>query len=447
MLQTLKKSVFAVCIAVTLVPATQGAVAQNKVYHAVVARDGTGQFTTIQSAIDAAPAGRTSPWLIFIKNGSYHEQVVVGETKRFIHLIGQDREKTVIHYKLNVGGRPAADETPERKLFWEYSVHNPQSSVYKWKGSVVTVEAADFYAENISFVNDFGKEHQNGPQALAMKSQGDRISFHNCKFISYQDTWMTTKTDAHRLYAKDCYIEGAVDYFYGSGDALLEHCTLYNVRSGAVIVAPCQKDAKFGYVFHNCIIDSNESAANGTIKLGRPWHHSPRAVYINTTMRVPVAPEGWTNMGTIPALFAEYNSRDSQGNLLDLSKRKTEYQGRDAGKEQGSCRAVITKEEAELYSYQHVIPGTDGWNPRAMMQRLPAPEHVNIKKGVVQWKEVPQAIGYVIFRKDEVLGITNDLTYKLPQAEAGEISVCAINTYGSLGELQRGAAPRLHAAR
>lgn len=111
---------------------------------------------------------------------------------------------------------------------------------------------------------------------------------------------MTSRTDSHRLYAKDCWIEGAVDYFYGSGDALLENCTLYNLRSGSVIVAPSHKNVRFGYVFRNCIVDGNTAAADGKQKLGRPWHNSPRAVYIHTTMRIPLAPEGWTNMGAIP---------------------------------------------------------------------------------------------------------------------------------------------------
>ena len=103
---------------------------------------------------------------------------------------------------------------------------------------------------------------------------------------------------------------------------------LYNLRSGSVIVAPSHKNVRFGYVFRNCIVDGNAAAADGKQKLGRPWHNSPRAVYMHTTMRIPLAPEGWTNMGAIPGLFAEYDSRDAEGNVLDLSQRKTEYDGR-----------------------------------------------------------------------------------------------------------------------
>lgn len=403
-------------------------------FQAVVSADGSGHYTTIQAAIDAAPEGRQEPWLIFVKNGSYREQVIIPETKPYIHLIGQDKEKTIIHHLLNVGAKPEEGTAPEKTAFWQHSVHNPESPVYKYEGSVVRVNAPHFYTENISYVNDWGVESQNGPQALAMSSQADCAAFNNCNFRSFQDTWMTSKDDAHRHYVKDCYIEGAVDYFYGGGDALLENCTLYNVRSGSVIVAPCHKNAKFGYVFRNCIVDGNTAAADGRQKLGRPWHHSPRAIYIHTTMRIPLAPEGWTNMGAIPALFAEYDSRDADGNVLDLTRRKTEYEGRGEGNPpKGSCPATITKEEADGYVYERIIPGTDGWDPRKMMEKLPAPTGLQTQGKKVSWDAVPDASGYIVFEDDRVAGFSQQPSLELPTAVAGNLKVCAVNRYGSLG--------------
>ncbi|MCS2310475.1 hypothetical protein NXW05_07390 [Phocaeicola vulgatus] len=87
---------------------------------------------------------------------------------------------------------------------------------------------------------------------------------------------------------------------------------------------------------------------DGKLKLGRPWHNSPKAVYINTLVKIPLAPEGWTNMGTIPALFAEYNSMDMNGKTLDLSCRKTEYETGGKEKRKGECRATITSNEANF---------------------------------------------------------------------------------------------------
>lgn len=191
-------------------------------YQAVVALDGSGDYTSIQDAVNAAPDNRQEPWLIFLKNGSYREQVIIPATKTYIHLIGQDKNKTIIHHCLNVGGKPEEGTEPAKTAYWKHSVHNPSSEVHKLEGSVVYIKGDHFYTENISYLNDWGVDSQNGPQALAMSSQADCAAYNNCIFRSFQDTWMTSRTDSHRLYAKDCWIEGAVDYFYGSGDALLE---------------------------------------------------------------------------------------------------------------------------------------------------------------------------------------------------------------------------------
>ena len=198
----------------------------NSPFQAVVARDGSGDYRTVQEAVNAAPENSKTPWCIFVKNGSYREYLFIPKTKTFIHLIGQDKDKTIIHHSLNVGGKPEATSTDID--YWRYSVHNPESDVYKYDGSVVKIEASDFYSENISYVNDWGVDSQKGPQALAMSSQADRIAFNNCNFRSFQDTWMTTGNDTARHYVKDCWIEGAVDYFYGGGNVLAENCTFYN---------------------------------------------------------------------------------------------------------------------------------------------------------------------------------------------------------------------------
>ncbi len=192
-------------------------------FHAVVAQDGSGDFLTVQEAVNAAPDSLTSPYLIFIKNGSYEENVVVPESKPYIHLIGQDKEQTIIHYKLNVGSEPENKD----EEYWKYSVHNPESPAHPFEesGSVVLVKAPYFYTENISYVNDYGVSAQKGPQALAMKTRADCAAFNNCIFRSFQDTWMTSTKDEHRHYVNNCWIEGAVDYLYGGGDVLVENTT------------------------------------------------------------------------------------------------------------------------------------------------------------------------------------------------------------------------------
>lgn len=401
-----------------------------KLFDAIVAADGTGDYTSVQAAINAAPTGRIAPWLIFVKNGQYEELVFIPRNKPFIHLIGQDKEKTIIKFWINNGG------TSDKG--WEYSTNNPESKAYGYQG-VFQCDATDFYTENITYYNAFGVERQTGPQALAMRSCNDRQAFYNCKFRSYQDTWFTSTTNStDRHYVKECYIEGAVDYFYGGGDIYVENSEFCNVRSGSVIVAPAHKPGtKWGYVMQNCRVTAILDGIGKQHALGRPWHESPIAVWLNTTMLATISPSGWNNMGTIPALFAEYNSMDANGDPIDLNQRRTEYQYTSNGQTiTGTCKAVLTTEEAARYTYEAVTTGTDDWNPRRMMESVDAPD--NLKYGTADhtltWTPSEYAICYVVIdQNDKVVGFTKDNSFTT-DGQGSQYSVKAVNEYGSLSQ-------------
>lgn len=412
---------------------------RQSVFNVIVAQDGSGDFTNIQSAINAVPDSLKFPWLIFIKNGYYKETVLIPESKPFIHLIGQSKEKTIIHEKLHVGAIPDPQSSwyKSDSVAWPFSVHNPESDVYKMQGSIVLINSTNFYAENISFINDFGVESQTGPQALAIKITADKNAFKNCIFRSFQDTWQTSLKDQDRLYINNCWIEGAVDYFYGGGDALVEYSTLYNLKSESVIVAPAQSEALYGYIFRECVIDGNKKPTENQNlpKLGRPWHNSPKAVFIHTKMNIPIDPKGWTDMGTVPALFAEYESRDSNDNLLDLSKRKTEYSSRGENPLKGSSRTTIKKEEAAQMVYENIILRKgDDWDPRNIMTPTSTPSNLVIKKNTLVWTPVEGAIGYIIFDGEEILGITNEPKFNLSLDNKHDVRVCTVSRYGVLSE-------------
>lgn len=307
--------------------------------------------------------------------------------------------------------------------------------------AVVVVESANFYSENITFENTYGLTYQSGPQALAIKTNNDRMAFYNCRFRSFQDTWMTsTKGLNDRTYADRCWIEGAVDYFYGGGNAYVENSTFYNVRSGSVIVAPAHRDSvRYGYVFQHCVIDGNKAAADGRSKLGRPWHHRPVAVFLNSTMKIPLAPEGWTDMGPAAKLFAEYNSRDAQGNLLDLSQRRTWYQQRDSegGKRIEGLQAVLSEQQAAKYTYRNVVEGTDGWDPRAYFTKLDAPGGIKLTDQQISWQPVKGAAGYLVYCNGVLIGFTAEAELSLEGAGEerlkGAFSVASVNRFGSFG--------------
>jgi pectinesterase len=402
---------------------------QAHVFDAVVDGAGEGDYKTVQQAIDHAPKNRTKPWLIFIKNGRYEELVRIPSDKPFMSLIGQDKEKVIITFKIN-----CSDPKNTEQVGHEFSnkLMNENSC------ATVNIDAPDFYAENISFENTWGIEQQSGPQALAMKTNNDHFAFYNCKFRSFQDTWMTSLRNVNdRTYASNCFIEGAVDYFYGAGDAFVEKSTLYNVRSGAVIVAPGHKEGtKWGYVFDHCIVDGNAAAADGRLKLGRPWHGQPVAVYLNTTMKIIPHQEGWTDMGPAAKLFAEYNSVDAKGNPINLSKRRTWYKqsAGEGGQRVDGLTAVLTEKDAQKYTYQNVIMGTDAWDPRSYFVPATKPSNVKTSEGKINWKGDDKAIGYVIYKDDKVLGFSASNSFQLPNASKGKgISIQSVNRYGSLG--------------
>lgn len=437
----MKKILLFISLIFSLVARSQQQPASQNIFNAVVDVNGQGDYTNIQDAINNAPVNLTVPWLIFVKNGRYKEIITVPASKPFIHLIGQNKENTIISEKINSQGIPDSKSKwyQNDTAAWPYSVNNPVTPFYKKQSSVVKIDGADFYAENISFWNDWGIENQNGPMALAMFTTGDRASFYNCSFRSFQDTWQTGNKDIvnTRLYARECHIEGAVDYFYGGGNAFLDTCTLYNVRSGSVIVAPSHKEGTlWGYVFNNCIVDGNIKAADGKQKLGRPWHNLPQAVFINTTMKVLPHPEGWTDMGPAAKLFAEYNSKDAEGNIIDLSRRRTWYKERSTGETVKGFQAVLTKEQAEKYNYKNVIQATDNWNPRAFINRSVVAERLLLSvKGKLSWMEVKDAIGYIVLKDEKVIGFTRKKSFTVSSNinSKSEYTVQPVNKYGSVG--------------
>lgn len=402
-------------------------------YHAVVAQDGSGDYKTVSEAIEAAPEGRTAPWLILVKKGVYDELPVIPAAKTNIHLIGQDRSNTVITHRINQGGKPQDQPRYNLTSYWGCSVNNPDSPT-SGKGPAMTmVFGPGFYAEGISFVNAWGTPSSSGPQALAIHSNADRVAFSDCAFRSFQDTWRTPSSDTARNYARGCLIEGAVDYMYDGGDVFVEDSEFYNVRGGSVIVAPSHgPDTKYGYVLKDCVVSGNAESADGRTKLGRPWKNAPKTVWINTTLLIPIAEAGWDNMGAIPAIFAEYGTHDRSGRPADLSGRKHTYKTRD--NREGSCPNTLTADQAAAYTYEAVIRPSEGWDPRAISAKLPKPSGIAYADGVMTWKPVEGAAGYIVYDGDDIVAIVTEPRAELPGVKTS-LKVRAVSPTGAKGLL------------
>ena len=388
---------------------------EARVYDAVVAQDGTGDYATVQAAVDAAPANLVKPWLIFIKEGTYNEHVDVPADKPYLHFIGQGRDKVKIADDKLCGG---------------------DNALHVDVGATFVAKSSDLYFEGISFVNTYGVEQNAGPQALALNTKADRVVFNNCGMYSYQDTWITPSESDCRGYVKKCFIEGAVDFIYNNGDYFFDGDTLNIVRkSGGYIVAPSHDaDSKWGYVFMNNVITAPGVPSETDVWLGRPWHNQPKTVFINTKAEVTIPAAGWYDtMGGIPAIFAEYNTMDADGNPLDLTHRNNYYWYTDGNgqKVEGYAKSVLTDEEAATYTIENVLRGTDNWQPELMTEACAAPAPVADKAaGVITWEAVPYAICYVITKDGKVEGFTTET--RCAYDEGAEYAIQAANEFGGL---------------
>lgn len=258
----------------------------------VVAKDGSGQYTTVQSAVNAVPDNDSGWSLIYIKNGTYKEVVTVPTTKTHVSFVGQDESKTIITYD-NYASKTKSDGT-----------------TYGTDGSAsVFLKGNDFFAYNLTFQNSAG----NVGQAVALNVSGDRIVFQKVRVLGWQDTLYAK---SGRQYYLNADIEGVTDYVFGDATAFFDQCQLHNL-SGWSITAQSRSSASetTGYVFNQCTITGTPS--NSTI-LGRPWRAYARVVYLSCSMDASIEPAGWNDWGNSAnqstAYFAEYNSTGAGAN-------------------------------------------------------------------------------------------------------------------------------------
>jgi pectin methylesterase-like acyl-CoA thioesterase len=404
----------------------------KKLFDAVVAQDGSGDYPSVILAIAAAPINRTAPWLIYIKNGKYTGHVDILSNKPFIHLIGQNRDSVIISDN-RLAGEDGNQTTPTFPV---------------QQGATVYVNARDCHFENLTIENSYGYEKQSGPQALALYTEADRFTANNVWLRSYQDTYLTAYGGtAFRHYWRNSKIEGAVDFIYGGGDVFFDKCTITCVRKdGGYIVAPSHHPSTlWGYVFSHCTID--EAHASGvTTYFGRPWHQAPKTVFLYTTLKANVYPKGWYyKMNAIPAVFADYGTMDASGNMVDTSFRIEDYEYNKTDSSgniitiKGKAKKSLTDTEAATYTYDNVvIRNGSNWDPRMMTEAPEKPGKVLLKGSTMSWNDIPYSRLYIIFRDAKVLGFTTNSTYTDSSAVSGNTytyAVQAVSEYGALSEM------------
>jgi len=318
---------------------------EDKTYY--VAADGTGDYYSIQRALDMAP--KTGGAVLSVSPGVYREVLTIDKPGITIRSANPDASKTVIVNDRNAGQNGG-------------TLHS----------ATVNVTADDFFAENITIENDFNKTHPQlpaGSQALAILVTGDRAIFHNDRLLGNQDTvYLGTHcgNDAQncavtRQYFSDCYVAGNVDFIFGDSKAVFENCEIHSTpHGGGYITAQSKHYPKqdSGFVIDHCRLTA-DPGVTGTVFLGRPWRPYATVVYLHTEMDSQVDPAGWREWhpGDTHSLetvyYAEFDST-GPGAHHDQRDPHTHF---------------LTPDEAKQYEPAIFLRGTDNWDPT----KLPAP--------------------------------------------------------------------------
>jgi pectin methylesterase-like acyl-CoA thioesterase len=294
----------------------------------------------VQDGVDALSA---DGGLVLIKPGTYREVVHVAKPHVGMKGLTDDASNVVIVYSNNAG-----------------------SSGGTFYSATVFVNADNFFAENLTFQNDYSQVHgqqQQGSQAVAMSVRGDRAVFRNVRFLGAQDTLFAAARScesdtgpciAARQYFRNCYIEGNVDFIFGDSLAVFDRCLIHVIAHEKVFITAQSKrypEQLSGYVFDHCKITSAPEV--GKVFLGRPWRPYATVVFLSSELDEKIDPAGWDEWHAgethrlETAFYAEYGSTGPGGNIAR----------RDPHSRQ------LKDNEIKKYQAASFLAGSDGWDP------------------------------------------------------------------------------------
>ena len=298
-----------------------------------VAADGSGTVRTVQAAVDLVPAGNSSTATITIKKGTYAGRVVVPSTKPNIVFTGATGVATDV---VITASRPANTDGTDGS-------------------ATVLLTAKDIEMRHLTVRNDYNESANGASQALALYVKADRAKFRNVRLIGDQDTVLTHGTV--RAYFYQSYVEGDVDFIYGSGTSVFDNCEIFsstrNQSNNGYVTASATPGARtYGILIVNSRLTSD--AAAGTVYLGRPWHPGgdttadPQVLIRNTALGAHIrTAQPWTDM-------SGFSWKDA---------RLSEYRNTGAGATVNSNRPQLSDAAAATYTAQKYLAGSDGWNP------------------------------------------------------------------------------------
>lgn len=382
-----------------------------------VAADGSAQYTTVQGAIDAIPEG--SRGIIYIKAGVYEENIYAGrkgENTRFISLIGEDRDRTVLTSKVGRGS----------------------GSATYLDCAAINVFAPRFYAENLTISNTAGNA---AGQAEALYTEGDAHLLRNCAILGHQDTYKANVNA--RGYFLNCLLEGTVDFIYDGGLEWFEDCEIRSVRSangGGYVTAPASSGLSLnkaiypelsatnfyaGLFFNRCRLTAGEGVGRGSVTLGRPWDERSGSMFLRSVIGEHISAAGWTAWGgseNTSSLY-EYRNVNPDGTAVSTASR-------------ASFSAQATDAEVEAYINPRFLFSAASKVPfdYNAIARAPAkPSNFTVGSSIITWESDDTAAGYLVYRDGELFDFTAAAVIENPDAGA-LYSVKSVSRYGATSE-------------
>ncbi|NNC12525.1 hypothetical protein HII28_11630 [Planctomonas sp. JC2975] len=349
--RTLARPTLGVAVAVVLASVPLAAVAapsgadngRGTTLH--VAQDGSAPYSTVQAAVDAVPSGNAKPVTIVIAAGTYVGTVNVPADKPKISFIGATGDpKDVVITENHYAGMLDAS-----------------GNGYGTEGSAtMTLSAVDTTVAGISVANAYDPVlHRNDPggQAVALRTTGDRIGLYNDRITGRQDTLYldtASPTTTARVYVRDTYVAGSVDFIFGRATAVFDHDTIDSVDVGYVTAANTELDNPYGFLFTKSTFVGETK--DGVIALGRPWHHTgdpapfASVVVRDSKLGAQIADHPWTGMSGWSWVSARYFEYDNSG------------PGATSGPD-NLYRPQLTDKQAKDYTPQKYLSGSDHWAP------------------------------------------------------------------------------------
>lgn len=375
-----------------------------------VNQNGSGDYASIQSAIDAVPSGYRG--IIYIAPGIYDENVYAGrkgEAQKFISLIGSDPSTTILTSSVSRGSSSPSNTFNDC--------------------AALNVYTPCFYAEGLTIRNTSG----NVGQAEALYTGADAHILNNCVLSGFQDTYKSNA--GTRGYFKNCTIEGATDFIYDGGLEWFDDCEIRSLAGGRYITAPAEASLPMskvmypelsnpdgfhaGLFFNNCRLTAADGVASASYYLGRGWKDNCGSMFINCTLGSHIRPEGWYKWNANATSFYEYHSITPSGAAVNTASR-------------ASFSRQASDAEVEAYMNPEFLfsaMSKTAFDYAATLRGAASPYNFTVTSSSISWEGDDSTVGYIIYKNGKFDSLTDRalITSRDPNAT---YSVSAISNRG-----------------